>query len=178
MNCRQFQNKLYEYVEGSLDAGAQAAVEKHLEACAACRQRVQQERDVARSLAEGFKRASEGLELPAEVGRRVLAAVAEERAAREERESTVCFWRRLAWPTALTASAAALLAGWFLFVPGAGHGPGRSQPRVAEGVVSVQLSYVVPIYTFRQEGGLVIDALTYQTNIVNERLQTELASLH
>jgi hypothetical protein len=41
----------------------------------------------------------------------------------------------------------------------------------------VQLSYVVPTYTFRQEDGFVIDALTYQTNVVNERLPAQLARL-
>ena len=34
MNCRQFQNDLYEYLEGSLSARAQAAAEAHLVECA------------------------------------------------------------------------------------------------------------------------------------------------
>ena len=51
------------------------------------------------------------------------------------------------------------------------------QPHLAQGGVSVQLSYVVPTYTFRQEGGFVIDALTYQTNVVNERLPASRARL-
>ena len=30
MNCRRFQNELYEYLDGSLSPGAQAAAERHL----------------------------------------------------------------------------------------------------------------------------------------------------
>ena len=52
-----------------------------------------------------------------------------------------------------------------------------AQPHLAGDGVSIQLSYVVPIYTFRQEGGFVIDALTYQTNVVNQRFPAELARL-
>jgi anti-sigma factor RsiW len=178
MNCREFENDLYEYLEGSLGAGTQAAAEKHLKECLLCHEKVQAERQVARSLSEGFQRATERLELPAAVGRRVMAVVAQERAAREQQRSAGSFWRRVAWPGVWGAAASAVVAGWLVLLWPGGLGTTRPRPRLAHGPVSVQLSLVTPIYTFRQEDGFVIDALTCQTNVVNQRLQTELASLH
>jgi anti-sigma factor RsiW len=177
MNCRRFQNDLYEYLEGSLSPKARAAAEKHLSECAACRQRLGQEQQVARSLANGFQRAVEPLQLPPSVGRRVLAAMADEGRAAREVSDNVLSWRRLAWPLALAASLLLLLGGWAVLLRAPGPGETHPERRAAESDVSIQLSYVVPVYTFRQEGGFVVDALTYQTNVVNERLYTELARL-
>lgn len=133
---------------------------------------------MARSLAEGLRRATEGLELPPEVGRRVLAALAPERAAREEPARAGFWWRWLAWPSALAASAALLAAAWLLFVRPAVPGTDHPRAHLARIPVSVQLSFVTPTYTFRHEDGFVIDALTCETTVVNERLQLEMASLH
>ena len=56
MNCRRFQHRLYEYLEGTLSPGAQAAAEKHLSGCAACRQALGAERQIAQSLSDKFRR--------------------------------------------------------------------------------------------------------------------------
>ena len=85
-------------------------------------------------------------------------------------EGHVFFWRRLAWPLALAASVLLLLAGGLFLLRGPERGGARPQPDLAGGGIWIQLSYVVPSYTFRQEGGFVIDALSYHTNEVNERL--------
>jgi len=177
MNCRRFQNDLYEYQEGSLSPRVRAAAEKHLSECAACRQRLEQEQQVAQSLADGFRRTAAPLQLPPSVGRRVLTAIADEGRAAHQAQGHVLLSPHSTWPLALAASVLLLLGGWALFLRAPGPGGTRPQPRLAEGDVSIQLSYVVPVYTFRQEGGTVIDALTYQTNVLNERLYTEVARL-
>jgi anti-sigma factor RsiW len=177
MNCRRFQNEIYEYLDGSLSRRAQAAAERHLSACAACRQMVSEQRRTARSLSDKFRTATDSLQLPPEFGHRVLAALAAEHSASNEQDGIVLFWRRLAWPLAAAASGLLLLAGFFFFVRPPGPGVPRSQPHVAKNEVSIHLSYVVPIYTFRREGGFVIDALTYQTNVIDQRLPAQLARL-
>ena len=176
MNCHGFQHRLYEYLEGTLSPGAQAAAERHLAGCAACRQAWQAERQVAQSLSENLRRATDSLRLPPEVGRRVVAALAEERRAPSERQDSGFWWRQLAWPLGLAASVL-LLAGLFFFARGPGPRTAPPPPHLATGGVAIQLSYVVPIYTFRREGGFVVDALIYQTNAVNERLPAQLARL-
>ncbi|MGD0262772.1 MAG: zf-HC2 domain-containing protein [Verrucomicrobiota bacterium] len=177
MNCRRFQHRLYEYLDGTLSRGAQAAAERHLSGCAACRQALQAERQIAQSLSDQFRRTTDSLQLPPEVQRRVLAALAEQSRAPSEEKGSVFAWGRLAWPLGLAASMSLLLAGVFFFARGPKWQTAPAQPHLAEGEVSIQFSYVVPIYTFRREGGYVIDALTYQTNVVNERLPAQLARL-
>jgi anti-sigma factor RsiW len=177
MNCRRFQNRVYEYLDGTLSPGAQAAAERHLSGCAACRQALGAERQIAQSLSGTFRRATESQQLPPEVQHKVLAALAGQRRARGEEQGNVFFWRQLAWPVGLAVSVLLVLAGVFLFSRAPRSHMGSPQPRLAGGGVSIQLSYVVPIYTFRQEDGYVIDALTYQTNVVNERLPAAPARL-
>ena len=177
MNCRRFQHRLYEYLDGTLSPGAQAAAESHLSGCAACRQALRAERQVAQSLSDKFRRTTDSLQLPPVVQHRVLATLADQRRAPAEEQGSVFSWGRLAWPLGLAASLLLLVAGVFLYVRASRTQTGPAQPRLARGEVLVQLSYVVPIYTFRQEGGFVVDALTYQTNVVNERLPAELTRL-
>jgi anti-sigma factor RsiW len=67
MNCRRFQNQLDEYVEGSLSASAQAAVERHLASCDACRRTVQEERQFAQSVSIRLKQDASSLTLGLEI---------------------------------------------------------------------------------------------------------------
>jgi anti-sigma factor RsiW len=177
MNCRRFQHRLYEYLDGTLPPGKQAAAESHLSGCAACRQALQAERQIAQSLSEKFRRTTDSLRLPPEVQRRVLAALADQRRASDEGQGSLFSWGRWAWPLGLATSSLLLVAGVFIYVRASRPQTGPAQPRLAGGEVLVQLSYVVPTYTFRQEGGFVIDALTYQTNVIDERLPAQLARL-
>jgi predicted anti-sigma-YlaC factor YlaD len=173
MNCRRFQHRLYEYLDGSLSRGAQAAAEKHLSGCAACRETLRAERQVAQSLSERFRQTTDSLQLPPEVQHRVLAPLADQRPEPPEEPFSVFSWGRWAWPVGLAASVMLLLAGVFLHVRAFRPQVGPAQPLRAGNPIQVQFSYVVPAYTFRQEGGLVVDTLTYQTNVVNERLPAE-----
>ncbi len=177
MNCRRFQHEMYEYLDGSLSPRVQAAAEQHLAGCAVCRQALQAERETAQCLSNTFRGATESLRLPPEVGRRVVAALDRQRHVPDEPRGEVFFWRRLAWPLAAAASGLLLLAGFFFFMRPPGPKMARPQPHPAEERASIQLSYVVPTYTFRREGGFVVDALTYQTNVVNQKLRVELARL-
>lgn len=169
MNCRQFQQDLDEYSEGSLSARAKAAAEKHLEGCAECRRRAQEYEEVARMLGEGMRQATQGLELPPAVGCRVLATLAEETASTEDLGRAGSFWRWLAWP-ALGAAATAVLAGGLLLVQRPAPRPAQPESRVARPQIVVQLSFVEPAYTFQRQEGHVIDALTTQTKVINETL--------
>jgi anti-sigma factor RsiW len=177
MNCRRFQHRLYEYLDGTLSPGAKAAAERHLSGCAACREALRAERQVAQSLSDNFRQTTDSLQLPPEVQRRVLAALADKRRAPVGELVGVFTWGRWAWPVGLAASVLLLLAGVFLYVRAPRPQTGPAQPRLAGGGIQVQFSYIVPTYTFRQEGGYVVDALICQTNVVNERLPAEMGRL-
>ena len=117
------------------------------------------------------------MQLPPGFAHRVLAALADEHRALGEHPAVALFWRRLAWPLAVAASGLLLLAGFFFLVRAPGLGTAHPHPRSAGAEVTVQLSYVVPTYTFRQDGEFVIDALSYRTVVVNERLPARRARL-
>jgi len=178
MNCRRFQNELYEYLEGSLSPKARAAAEQHLSECVACREKVKEERQVAQAMGDSFRRATERLELSPSVSRRVLAELAKESSAATNDQPGAFFWHRWAWPSELAASMLLLLGLWALVLRGPGHGGARQQSRGPQDKVSVQLSCIVPAYTFRLEGGFVTDALSYQTNVVDETLPAHPARSH
>lgn len=177
MNCRRFQHEIYEYLDGSLSLKAQAAAEQHLADCEACRHVVEAERAIAQRLAQTFRAATQSLRLPPEVGRRVAATVAKQGRASAEPWGGMFSWPRWVWPLAATAAALLLLGGYFYFVGARGPELEQPRPRPTAAAASIQFSYVVPTYTFRREGGFVVDALTYQTNVVNQKIQVELARL-
>jgi anti-sigma factor RsiW len=170
MTCRRFQNDLDEYLDGSLSPQAQAEAEQHLSGCVACREKLKEERQVAQVWSGRFRRATDSLELPPSASQRLLAALADEDSLKAQDQGHVFFWQRLVWPVAL-AACLLLLVGLSLLWPHVSRpGNPRVQRASAARQLSVQLSYVVPTYTFRLESGFVVDALSYHTNVMNESL--------
>jgi anti-sigma factor RsiW len=74
MNCRNFQKRLYEYVEGSLSASAQAAAARHLAGCNVCRQAVRQEQQLAQFMSSRLQRDTMALTLRPDIRNRILTA--------------------------------------------------------------------------------------------------------
>ena len=174
MNCRRFQNRLYEYVEGTLSPGMRAAADQHLARCSTCRQAVRQEQQLAQSLSERLRQDTEALALRPDVRERILAVLEHKSAPPMDGESVVGSWNRFAWPLAIAASLLLVVA--FLRItrfPGAElHETEIARSDVREIPVSIQVSYCVPTYKFRQEGNLVVDTLTCETMVANETLWT------
>jgi len=177
MNCRRFQDQLFEYVDGCLSAGAMAAAEKHLAGCHACREAVRQEQALKQDLSSRLRQRAERLKLSPEIRRDILAAARREPAPPAPREFIMNWWRRLAVP--LSAGAAALVIGAVLLL---NHSPGWQKPgaktaqhsgRNPAGAVFVQLSSHMPTYQFRREGNGVIDTLSVQAVAVSVMLRPD-----
>jgi len=174
MNCRRFQNRLHEYVEGTLSAGTQAAADKHLAGCAACRHAVSQEQQLAQILSERLRQGTGNLTLRPQIRRRILTALESSPAA--DGESVVCLWKRFARPLGIAVSLL-LIATFVLinFFSGARvheTGTARSVGRDIHSAVSIEVSYRVPTYKFRKEGNLVVDTLSYETIVTSGTLWT------
>ena len=171
MNCRRFQNRLHEYVEGTLSAGTQAAAESHLARCTACRQAVSQEQQLAQFLSERLRQGTGTITLRPQIRRRILTALKSIPAT--NRESDVCLWNRFARPLAIAVSL--LLIVTFLlinFFSGAKvHQTKTVRPDI-HSAVSIEVSYRVPMYKFRMEGNLVVDTLSYETIVARGTLRT------
>jgi len=171
MNCRRFQNRLHEYVEGTLPAGTWAAAHKHLGLCSACGQLLRQEQQLAQFLSHRLRHDAETLTLHPDVERRILAALAE-RIPPTDWSSIVWSWNRLAWPLAIAVSVLLIvtlpLLKHFSGAPVNEKETARSDRRANHSAVSIAVSYRVPIYKFRKEGDLVVDTLSYETVVASE----------
>ena len=169
MNCRRFQNRLHEYVEGTLSSGTQAAADRHLVRCAACRQTVSEEQQLAQILSERLRQGTETLALHTQILRRILTALESSPAA--DGESVVCFWNRFARPVGIGVSL--LLIATFLLI---NFFSGTKDPETKivrsdiHSAVSIEVSYRVPTYKFRKEGNLVVDTLSYETIVASGTL--------
>ena len=172
MNCRRFQNRLHEYVEGTLSAGTQAVADRHLARCTACRQAVGQEQQLAQILSERLRPGTETLALHPQIRRRILTALQSIPAT--ERDSVISFWSRFARPLGIAVSL--LLIVTFLlidFFSGARvRETVRSDGRDIQSAVSIEVSYLVPTYKFSKEGNLVVDTLSYETVVASGTLWT------
>jgi anti-sigma factor RsiW len=169
MNCRRFQNRLHEYVDGTLSAGTQGAADKHLARCTACRRAVSQEQQLAQILSERLRQGTETLTLHPQIRRRILTAL--ESIPTTGGENVVCLWSRFARP--LGIAVALLLIATFVLINF------FSGPRVHEtarsdihSAVSIEVSYLVPTYKFSKEGDLVVDTLSYETVVASGTLWT------
>jgi anti-sigma factor RsiW len=165
MNCERFQNRLYEYLEGTLSAGTRAAADQHLAQCTACRKAVRQEEQIAQVLSARLRLVADAHTLHPHVRRRILSTF--EVTPLTNAESIACLWNRFAKPLGIAVPL--LLIVTFLLI-NFFSGPKLHEKKAARGVgsavrsaVSVDLSYRVPTYKFRKEGNLVVDTLSYET---------------
>ncbi|HXC37210.1 MAG TPA: zf-HC2 domain-containing protein [Candidatus Acidoferrales bacterium] len=173
MNCRQFQDKLFEYVDGTLSASELAAAQRHLSGCSACRKPVQEEQQRAQALSTRLRQSSESLTLRLEILRNILS---ESRAPRPAAtESLAGLWmRRLrlaAVPVSLLLIFAGVLAVHFSGTrtsgPVATHPSAPAPENYQRPEVSIEISYRLPVHKFYQEGNLVVDAFVDETIVVD-----------
>ena len=170
MNCRHLQNELFEYLEGSLSRRAQAAAQRHLEECDACRQCVQEMQRTTEILSRRFRRDTESLTLYSNLQTRILAAVEKKSASPGAVPFLPGFWRPFAWSG---VGAAVLVVSVFLITALQLRHKRAAQSFGGDSgaAISIRISYCDPTYTFRTEGNFVIDSLTCQPRILEESLQ-------
>jgi len=166
MNCQRCQDQVFEYLDGSLSDSARAAVEAHLEHCAACRQTVQ----AHQALVARFRQETEFLMLRPGLLNRVMSAAEEPMAPR----FASVFRAPLAWAAAIAA--VLLVAAGLSFRRPSRTNVQRSEstPTPALSSISIRFSSCDPTYTFRREKNVVIDALTCTPRVVEENLSLSL----
>ena len=174
MNCRRFQFRVYEYVEGTLSPRARAAAERHLARCGACRQAARREQQVAQFLSDRLRRDAQSLALRPGVRRRILQALQRKPAPPAFGESILAFWNRFAWPLGLAVSLLLILVvlRFHPFSVVQATQSARSNRRDNPSALSIQVSYRVPVRKFRREGNWIVDTLSYQTVVASQTLWT------
>jgi anti-sigma factor RsiW len=174
MNCQRFQELMFEYLEGSLSPAVSESAAAHVSDCPVCRAAVQQQQQFARSISTGLRQSIEALTLRPDAHRRLMDALREDRPVPAGGDGALSWWRSLVWPATVSAAivlAAALMIG----VPFGSRVPVAQTAQLArhdaETSLSIRLSYCAPIYSFHQEGDLVIDYVTCDPRYVDETLR-------
>jgi hypothetical protein len=181
MNCRSFQDQMFEYVEETLSTDARAAAEQHLTGCDACRHAMQKEQQLARILAARLRQSSETLTLNPGIRHHVLAAARRNPASIKVSESLTCAWgywlRLAAIPLCLLLIAALLLAIHFSHKSRPEITIKLPMPPVASHTVqppvSIQISYSHPTCIFHTDGNVVVDSISYETVIADGTFRSE-----
>jgi anti-sigma factor RsiW len=164
MNCRCFQESLFEYMDDALSPAEKAAAETHLAQCDACLQVLRAQQQAAQALSARLRQHTQEMVLGADVQRRILTAMGGSRADAKERVSLAGIWLRLAW---IGTAAACLVAGVWL---SRGLHQGRPSGIATPVAVTVDISDSVPVYVFRQEENSVVDCLTCEPRVVAQTL--------
>lgn len=169
MNCEGFQNNLLDYVDDALSPTQKAEAQAHLGECSKCRELIQDEWLIGQVLSGRLREAIENVTLDAQAQRRMADAVLKQLENAPEPTKTFASpsWIRFAIP----AAALVLISAIWL-----GRGPRELPPKIASSPapagfeVPVHVSYSATHYTFRREGGMVIDALTTDTRVADGTL--------
>lgn len=171
MNCERLQEILYDYLDDTLSPAEKASAEKHLIGCSACRQELQREVLLARTLSDRLGQVVEKIALDTNV-QKMMGRAVHRRIAKPSEPLLFSFWIRLAVPVAASGLVliGAISIGSRFF---SGQHPNSNSPvslTSSSREVPVHDSYAVPTYTFQREGGLVIDALTDDTRSMDGAL--------
>ena len=167
MNCRHFQDELFEYLDGELSRRAQAAAQRHLEHCEACRQTVQDMKRTTRILSTRFRCGAESLTLDPNLQTRILAAVEK----KSTRPSAIPFVPGFSRSLALLGAGFVLLVALVLIPRMRQNEASQSLVGDSGAFISLRISYCDPTLTFRTDGDYVIDSLTCEARTMEESLQ-------
>ena len=173
MNCRDFQDELFEFLDGTLSPDKRAGAERHLMECGACREAVRQHQQWAQSLPARFRQNSmPGAAPRSEAAHRVGACGQGQRAGGGASAPGDLALDRLAHGHRGGAAHRGRIES---------RGPLRGRVQKAEtarrpapAVISIRVLYCDPTYTFRRENNQVIDALTCTPHVVEENLSLSL----
>jgi predicted anti-sigma-YlaC factor YlaD len=72
MNCREFNERLYEYLDEGLPTNVQAAAREHLQLCEDCRRALEREKVMAQSIESSLNLATARLSVGPELRRRIV----------------------------------------------------------------------------------------------------------
>jgi anti-sigma factor RsiW len=164
MKCQEFQDQLYEYLDGVLDGDVQASVREHLRQCKACRCTLEREKAVSQFIRHSLDRETAGLSLRSGTLRNVLQQLDPKPIAPNV---LILAWRWLfSSPFHVAGMGAAALGALFLFFNVQPHrqpSENSSSSPVAEMPQNTRV-IDVPIQTethvFHREHDTVMDAIT------------------
>jgi len=164
MNCQEFNEQLYEYLDEALPADVQASAREHLQRCGDCRHVLEREKAMARSLEHSLDLATARLSISPELRRRIVEAPQ----ARPMSPGILPLIRQ--WfafkPIRFAGAGVALLAAILLFVAlndrrqPAAKSSSPVPPNNDQAGLVIDVPFQTQTHVLRQQDGTVIDAVT------------------
>jgi len=164
MNCQNFNERLYDYLDNTLPGDLKSGFQEHLQECDQCRQALLREKAVAQSMRCSLNRATAGLSLHPQTLRNPRAAC--EPKPVSPNSLTLSWDWFISNPLRTLGAGAALLGALWLLVgvPALRHGAGDSGSQAIADSLHVACVIDVPIQTqshlFRRQNGAVVDAVS------------------
>ena len=169
MNCRQFQEQVFEHLDGEISPDARTKAEGHLAQCGACREVLRRQRAVAQGFSERFHRDAAAITLRPGAEERILAAMENRVRGKEERRRSPSLWVRLGWIGGLAACV--VLGVWMAGLNGR-PSPRKfvQAPKETRATVSVDMAFGVPTWVSRQEGNEALDTLVFEPRMASQTI--------
>ena len=174
MNCREFNDRLHEYLDEALDVRLQPAAREHLRQCADCRAILVREQAVAQSIRHSLEGAAAGLSLRPDIRRKVLQALESETSASNTWMNP---WRRLVSAAIRPVSLGGALVGVLLVLivlQSQQRMPEHSSPNTTEQIGRDFRVIDVPMQTqthvFQQQDDSVVDSINPRGSLAHARL--------
>jgi len=176
MNCQDFNGRLHEYLDETLEAEIQAEAHDHLRQCGHCRQAIDRELALAKSLRQGLDDATASLELGAEARRKIREAL-------EAKPVPANAWLRawlrfIAVPLRPIGVGAALLAIGLLLIGilfhrrSASDADRQTAAQNRQGICVVDVPMHTQIHVLRWEGHTLVDRFDTGVTIGRAQFQT------
>jgi anti-sigma factor RsiW len=168
MRCEEVDELLPEWAEGSLVDEERVDIEEHAITCSACGALLKEAKESESQMRGLFSQAAGSMSFRSSFKKKLVRELSEgtERALDVERIPWAGFWRLAAGVAVGIMLLASLVRRWerpsknprglVARAPSAGHVASRAT-----------VMYVVPEYSFRQDGNLVWDTIVYRTNVLD-----------
>jgi len=163
MNCGEFNKRLYDYVDNTLESSVRASAREHLRNCDDCRRALLREQTVAQSIRHSLDRATANLSVRPETLRNVLE-VSEPKPIRPNLLIQTWQWF-ISSPLRPVSAGAALLGAIVLLIGLQTHHQSAENATSQAAAQARQDTWVVdvPIQTqthvFRRQNGTVVDSI-------------------
>jgi len=168
LRCREVREHLAEWVERSLAAQKRVRIEEHGAVCGECGRVLKEAREGEARMRGLFLTAADSMHVrPAFEGKLVRALRAGAGAASEaERIGWFGLWR-FGFGVAVGVIFLGLLVWRLEEQPGGSQAFATSEQATVQSPSRATVAYVLPDYSFREEGNLVWDSITYRTNVLD-----------
>jgi anti-sigma factor RsiW len=180
MNCENFNDRLLEYLEGTLSAAEQAAAREHVQQCGACQQALARQEAFAKSIRHSFHLETQRLSLRPETRRNILNALKQPGSSPTAWENVQAFiavlWRRPAWAGAILLCLVLLTSGGRFYLSSAERSSARGTVREDRMTCVIDVPIQTETRVYRRQNNMVVDAVVTENSVIDASFSENMRS--